>query len=244
MATQPVEDIDAVLGRFQAWTGTRNAVEARPGIRETSEEEALASGRYRWKRAGAGASTAKKTAVPPQPAVAPDASEHSKTTAAKSRNLSNRTRKAHVKSQVPARPAVSAKPAIAKPSSPAKEVSRPAFREVLAEAVRPAEVFVAAQPMELSRQVAISIRLAPSERALIKTRAAEAGITASAYVRQCALEVEQLRAQVRAAVAAMEHGSATAAQGSTAAPLRAPGFFARIARRFFSRSAPVLALRA
>src|ERR1700739_3327756 len=49
MHTQPVEDIDAVIGRFQAWAGARSAPEAKPGIRELSYEEALQSRRYRWK---------------------------------------------------------------------------------------------------------------------------------------------------------------------------------------------------
>src|SRR5690242_3285436 len=64
MATQPVEDIDAVLGRFQAWSGARTATEARPGIREIPYEEALASERYRWK--GVGAHAARK----PEPKAA------------------------------------------------------------------------------------------------------------------------------------------------------------------------------
>src|SRR6185437_5389691 len=55
MATRPVEDIEAVLGRFQAWAGARNAAEA-AGIREISYDEALGSDRYRWKGARAAAS--------------------------------------------------------------------------------------------------------------------------------------------------------------------------------------------
>jgi hypothetical protein len=43
----------------------------------------------------------------------------------------------------------------------------------------------------------MSLRLAASEQALIKLRAAEAGLSASAYLRQCALEVDHLRAQMR-----------------------------------------------
>jgi hypothetical protein len=113
------------------------------------------------------------------------------------------------------------------------------FQEALAEAVRPAEALAVAQPVELSRQIAISVRLAPAERALIRTRAAEAGISASAYIRQCALEVEQLRAQVREAIAAMERRGAV----SPRAAIRGPGFFSRIALRLFLKREPVLALR-
>lgn len=49
MRTQPVEDIDSVIGRFQAWAGSRNAAEPVPGIRELSYEEALESRRQRWR---------------------------------------------------------------------------------------------------------------------------------------------------------------------------------------------------
>ena len=43
MQTQSIENIDAVLGRFQAWAGASNAAETKPGIRELSYEEALRS---------------------------------------------------------------------------------------------------------------------------------------------------------------------------------------------------------
>jgi len=236
MATQPVEDIDAVLGRFQAWTGAREATGMKAGVRELSDEEALASGRYRWKPERVG--TAKNAAAAAQPrttTVGPQvpAREREKTAAAKTPQPKSRV--ARQKNHAPSR-AQSPKP------SPRKEEkARPAFREVLAEAVKPAEVLVKAQPVELSRQLAISIRLAPSERALIKTRAAEAGITASAYIRQCALEVEQLREQVRQAVAAMDRGG-TATPVATSAP--AKGIFAWMARKFLPRRSPALTLRA
>ena len=244
MQTQPVEDIDAVLGRFQAWAGSRNAGEAKAGIRELSYEEALRSRRYRWK--GEDSSSAKKKLGPkpgPEPGVVPVAApdvapkaqtERVKTAPAKARDAKRRAAK-----QVRAGNHVAKTASPAKVEPAAKTKSAPEFREALANAVRPAEVIVSAQPVELARQVAISIRLAPSERALVKTRAAEAGISASAYIRQCTLEVEQLRAQVQQALAAMERG-----QASVPAPVSAPGFFARWVRKIFSgRSAP-LALRA
>jgi hypothetical protein len=234
-----VEDIDAVLGRFEAWAGTRNAVEAKAGIRELSYEEALRSSRYRWQGADDKPDAKKKPGVVPVaggdsgPKAGRTKADSTQAGGAKRRAVKVRARSHAAKAGPDARSAKSV--------SAANITVNPVFREVLAEAVRPAEVVVAsARPMELARQVAISIRLAPAERALIKTRAAEAGISASAYVRQCALEVEQLRAQVREAIAAME--------GSPSAPMResvsAPGFFGRLARRFFPRSAPALALRA
>jgi uncharacterized protein (DUF1778 family) len=164
-----------------------------------------------------------------------DASERGKGRAAKAAKTL-RTR-GHGKSTVPdAKKAGSTKRcAVAKQEAPSSKL---AFREVLAEAVKPAELIVA-QPAELARQKAISIRLAPEERELIQARAAEAGTTVSAYIRQCVLEVEQLRAQVRRAVSAINSG------GGTMAPAPASsGFFARVTRRFFPRRGPALALRA
>jgi hypothetical protein len=240
MATQPVENIETVLGRFQAWTGARSAVEAGPGIREIPYEEALASERYRWKGAGRKPESAKPR-VNAQPADAPDAGEpeHEKTRAAK---IPKKIRtRGHGKSAAPdAKKAGSSKRCAA--ASQEVPERKPIFREVLAKAVKPAELVVA-QPAELARQKAISMRLAPEERALIQARAAEAGTTVSAYIRQCVLEVEQLRAQVRKAMTAMECGGSAVADLS-ATPAPAPRFFARMARRFFPGRGSALALRA
>lgn len=242
MQTQPGEDIDAVLGRFEAWAGVRSAVEAKAGIRELTDEEALASGRYRWRGAGATPKSTSMGAVP-APTAAGTASRHEppKTDSAKKRGLARRaTKQAQAKSADARAAAATSTPAAAKAVPvPKDSAPRATFWDVLGDAVRPAEM-VAAQPAALARQVAISIRLAPAERALIKTRAAEAGVSASAYMRQCALEVEQLREQVRQAIAAMERGGAVQIE----APAQAPGLFSRIARRIFSGGAQSIAVRA
>jgi hypothetical protein len=233
MQTQPIENIDAVLGRFQAWAGASNASETKPGIRELSYDEALRSRRYRWK-AGDEKPAKKKRAAELESSPKPQPGRQ-KTAPAKLRETKRK----------PATPARSGNHA-AKAALAAKTEAKPAFRDVLAHTVRPPEVILAVEPLELSRQVAISIRLASAERAVIKTRAAEAGISASAYVRQCALEVEQLRAQVQQALAAIERKSmvANAAPTSGHAPVQTSGFLMRLARRFFPRSVPALALRA
>lgn len=208
MQTQPVEEIEAVLGRFQAWAGTQGRTKTNRGIRELSYDEALGSSRYRWPGANR-PSTKKKQA--PEPPVAKS----------ETRAATQPRRKTQPKAKIAA-----------------NDRAKPTFREVLEEAVKPVPVVAApAEPTELGRQVAISIRLAPAERAIIKTRAAEAGITASAYIRQCALEMEQLRTQVREAVARMER--------RVAVPSTTPklGFFARCLRRLFHRRSPSLALR-
>lgn len=217
METQSVEDINAVLGRFQAWTGSRKAVEQKAGVREFSYEEALESGRYKWKGAGnASAGKVKKAEV--EPDSAPTKNSVAKRTAAKK---------------------AGAKESAVKSVAVTKSGAKPAFREVLVETIRRSEIVAPPRQVDTTRQSAISVRFAPEERALIKNRAAEAGVSASAYVRQCALEVEQLRAQVQQAMVAMERGVATPIQGSVAKT----GFFARVALRFFPRSTASLALR-
>ncbi len=42
------ENIEAVLGRFEAWTSARKKSDLGEGVRELSYEEALRSSRYRW----------------------------------------------------------------------------------------------------------------------------------------------------------------------------------------------------
>ena len=249
MRTQPMEDIDAVLGRFQAWSGSRNAAETKPGIRELSYEEALQSSRYRWqggdKKQGAEQTSGRDADSAEISEPGPEGTKqaaakgrHAKRVPAKNVRVGSRGAKTGqaVKSDAQAPPSM--KSAIAPPS---KTGAKASFREVLAETVQPAEVIVASRAVELTRQVTISIRLAPAERALIKTRAAEAGVSASAYIRQCALEVEQLRAQVQQAIPAMEgKPSAPAVQES----VPTSGFLSRFARKLFAGSAPTLALRA
>lgn len=54
----------------------------------------------------------------------------------------------------------------------------------------------------------IHIRLSAPESAQLKQRAAEAGLTVSAYLRSCVLEAETLRAQVKQALAQLRVASA------------------------------------
>ncbi len=50
------------------------------------------------------------------------------------------------------------------------------------------------------RRASVTLRLSQAECAQLKQRAAEAGLTVSAYIRSCTFEAEALRAQVRQAV--------------------------------------------
>ncbi|MGH9592904.1 MAG: plasmid mobilization protein, partial [Bryobacteraceae bacterium] len=64
----------------------------------------------------------------------------------------------------------------------------------------PAQVQAAAAPR---KSASVTVRLTAEENDRLKARSAEAGLTVSAYLRSCALEVESLRAQVKEAVAGM-----------------------------------------
>ena len=65
----------------------------------------------------------------------------------------------------------------------------------------------AAAPDRDLRSASVTIRLSKAECARLHQRAAEAGLTVSAYLRSCALEAEALRAQVKQALAEMKAGS-------------------------------------
>jgi hypothetical protein len=93
----------------------------------------------------------------------------------------------------------------------------------------------------------MSLRVAASEQALIKARAAEAGLSASAYLRQCALEVEKLRAQVHHTLAVLERNTERNSDRSSPFALAAqppiqvsrPGLLIRLRQRLFGRPAPI-----
>ena len=177
------EDIEAVLSRFQTWTGSRKNKDDQEGIREISYEEALRSSRYRWK-----ARTDEPSATEPPAVSSLDAGPHAGLEA------------------IPVVAPEISPPAQAVMENEAASEIRPRkialsstdFRAVLARTLPAAETsLVRSRAGEPERQVSMSLRLAASEQALVKLRAAEAGLSASAYLRQCALEVEHLRAQMQ-----------------------------------------------
>ena len=73
----------------------------------------------------------------------------------------------------------------------------------------------AAAPQRDLRTASVTIRLSRAESAQLHRRAAEAGLTVSAYLRSCALEAEELRAQVKLALAELKTGNeGTTKQGT------------------------------
>jgi hypothetical protein len=85
---------------------------------------------------------------------------------------------------------------------------------------------------ERLKTASITVRLSEAECAQIRQRAAEAGLTISAYLRSCTLEVETLRAQVKETLAQLRQSSPTRpAAIAPALPLRpsaAPGIWHRL----------------
>jgi hypothetical protein len=255
-AAKPPEDIDAVLGRFQAWSATRKTPQkAAPkkshdlpeGVRELSYEEALESSRDRWQ-------------FRTQPSAIRDSTEEIPTNS-HGQSVPAVTQHEPAPEEFPAQTAFNAEaiqpdklslttagPPVRTMAPPDKSVA-PAFGAVLAEAL-PAESdpnpdlgplsLVWPAPPKSERQVSMTLRVAASEQALIKARAAEAGLSVSAYLRQCALEVEKLRAQVHHTLAILEQKSEqrwepSPARRLTSGPPAAPpgGFFARVGQLLF-----------
>jgi len=247
-AANPPEDIDAVLGRFQAWSATRKpAVKTPPrssdlpeGVRELSYEEALESSRFRWQAhihpsptEVSIRETEPPADDPPSPTSAQEAATRFDAEAIQPDKLSLSS----VVESVDHR---------------ATSPDRPRFGAVLAEAL-PGEpdpdpdlgplALIWPAPPKNERQVSMSLRVAASEQALIKARAAEAGLSVSAYLRQCALEVEKLRAQVHHTLALLEQKSEQRSEnhirsltdgGSPATPA-AGSFFGRFRELVFGR---------
>jgi hypothetical protein len=76
--------------------------------------------------------------------------------------------------------------------------THPAFREVFQES---AGLAPAAKPsVPETKTIALSLRVSDVEQARIQACAARANVSVSAYLRQCALGVEELRDQVEAAL--------------------------------------------
>ncbi|MDR3752670.1 MAG: hypothetical protein P4K93_03245 [Terracidiphilus sp.] len=68
------------------------------------------------------------------------------------------------------------------------------------------------------RSASVTVRMSKAECERLHRRAAEAGLTVSAYLRSCALEAETLRAQVKQALAELKAGTEPTRQAQTTRP--------------------------
>jgi len=121
----------------------------------------------------------------------------------------------------------------------------PASEEVLASpdlfaasaqalAARLAPQPVPKEPLPFERNLkraSITIRLSEQECAQLRQRAAEAGLSVSAYLRSCTLEVEDLRAQVKATLAEMRSATPPKMEPRTADPIAGNQWWSRLLGR-------------
>ncbi len=82
------------------------------------------------------------------------------------------------------------------------------------------------------KTASITIRLSEAECGQLRQRAAEAGLSVSAYLRSCTLEVETLRAQVKETLAQLRQSGSTRPEAIAPAqvlrPSPAPGIWHRL----------------
>ncbi|HEX3438532.1 MAG TPA: hypothetical protein VHT24_17305 [Pseudacidobacterium sp.] len=198
MSTQPaVEDITAIVSRFQAWAGKQKPASTKTGVREVSYEEAKRSSRR------------------DAPA---EVSDTNRKPAGKDHQDKRGT------AMVAAAP-----------------IEKPDFRQTLEKQIAIVPTIQRSSSLTVERRSSmLSIRVTDAERSLFKSRAAEANLSVSAYMRQCVLQVEELRTQVERHL--------LAASGQNCEPeSQSEGVFDSIAqfmRRLFRGSAPTPSVRA
>jgi Mobilization protein NikA len=101
--------------------------------------------------------------------------------------------------------------------------ARPGAREWSQDAGQKSAQDFFAMPEQNRKCASITIRLSKAECEQLRRRAADAGLTVSAYLRSCTFEAEALRAQVKEALAELRKGNATENR-TPDAPLRRSRF--------------------
>lgn len=209
--SRPNEDLDAVIGRFQAWTMTQTQTKpsAKNAVSEISYEQALrATARYHRPEA----------TIPPLPQAAAWKAEPAVTddhedfleeldvpVTAPARKSQHKHNKSARKAASPKRTSTAANAsATASPTFKKPKHTKESFAQVLRK-----ETGLARTESNALRSSALTVRLSQDESALIKARADEAQLSTSAYLRQCALEVESLREQVRETLAKFHQPTVT-----------------------------------
>jgi hypothetical protein len=125
---------------------------------------------------------------------------------------------------------VEALPADLEPA--AETMPRPAEVPSIAEAESESADDASTAPDRNLKSARITMWLSNAESAQLRARAAEAGLTVSAYLRSCTVEAESLRAQVRDTMAQLRGEATNENQGSTPSARRS--WFRRL--RFWPRA--------
>lgn len=202
--TQPTDDLDAVIGRFQAWSVSQTPLQApktpiQSGTSEISYEQALrATARYRRPeeplpavaKAPSWIDEADEDPIVDLPTLRKRAKTAEKVAARKRQQRAAQHQATTKKASAPVAPADVTAPAMPKLTK----------KESFAQVLKKETSLATTRPTGLKAS-ALTVRLSRDESELIKARADEANLSTSAYLRQCALEVESLREQVRTTLA-------------------------------------------
>jgi hypothetical protein len=203
------DTIESVAARFESWRAAQQGNHPAPvpsGVAEISYEQAL---RHALRSRGLTAHAEQR------PTGGEEASEAAEEARGEDGGGARRRRRRSPAPQAGEETApFSAAPAGRGGSDPARGAARPAGKDfrpphLEAEAVSAAgaetgtfaEVMGRQAALAGRRQASLSLRLSAQDAALVRERAAQAGLTVSGYLRHCALEVEALRAQVKALLA-------------------------------------------
>lgn len=238
------EPLMDVLGRYKAWASTQRsarvgAVERLdPGARELSYEDALKANRYPGSRPLPDSKLHHPATTNPDPAIEHEhrsSPPNGKKQPVRAQPGQSRTKaKAREAARVPKATPTRKR---ARPQKADHPTRAPEFRDVLDRTVALSNSAHASVRPEKS--VWLSLRVSASEQAVVQARAAEAGLSVSAYLRQCAFEVESLRDQVKRALAELRAPALPSDKQATAQP-STPGVLGgllRKAARLFSREA-------
>ena len=135
--------------------------------------------------------------------------------------------------QVAASPEAAPKPKSS--TRPRKQLlAQPAFRDVLkGTAALVAAAQPGAAPLERAKSTSLTLRVSEDEQARIQACAAQANLSVSAYLRQCALGVDDLRNQVELALSTLHEQQARAAPPPGLSAI--PGILGRSAMQCFRR---------
>jgi len=120
--------------------------------------------------------------------------------------------RAHARYRPAAAGALSRRPPTVRPGAPSNKQN-----QQIAGAPKTAKRH-SAVPRESRKSASITIRLSEEDGARLRERAAEAGLTVSAYLRSCAFEVEALRTQVKQALSEFRSAAPTEEQRSPGRP--------------------------
>jgi hypothetical protein len=214
-------ELDSTTSRYHATAGTANPVRA---LAPTT----IASADSRTVKANRSKASGAEMGLP----VA--STPRSRTAATKSQVRSSNRSPPRLTCLDPAVAAVSSSPEVTRPQASTQAAKpqriQPAFREV---PKGTAGLATTASAVLDAKSIALSLRVSNAEQARIRASAGRANLSVSAYLRQCAIGVDDLRDQVELALTKrrQQETNAAAPPGLSAIP----GILGRFGRHWFQR---------